>query len=459
MKRERIIFAVYLVGFLCMAVTLALFQPLRDTPPSYVNPPDEHARFLVPWYICQNGSIPTGFEEAVRIPAYGFSYVMYTAFPYLVQGAAMRLAQCFTDSMVLLLYAGRSVNIIFGMLMAVVVYRLSKRLFRDSRFQWMFCFVVMYWPQIIFVHSYINTDSACLLSTAMIVYALVRGYQQGFDAAGILWLSGGIILCALSYYNAYGYILVSIILFIASFISVSGGVRWDWRGMLRKGGIVSALVLLAIGWWFIRCAVLYDGDILGLRTAREMAIQYAIPQVNPLTIETYQNTGRTVWEMFREREFFGTVFNTFVAAYGSLSIQGSIWMYRFFKGVFLVAGAGCVWQALSPDGEGLLTGAPRFRRRVFHAGMVFCILIPWVILIVYAYMKEYQAQGRYVLPIAIPLLYYMVRGLQRLSGLKWAPAWLVNLGIACMEALVIGSAIYMVFIRSLPLYLEIGMLL
>ncbi len=458
-KRERLLFMIYLLGFVCMTVTLALFQPLGDTPPGYINPPDEHARFLVPWYICRHGEIPTGFEEAVRIPAYGFSYVMYNAFPYLVQGAAMRLAHFFTDSMQILLYVGRLVDVVCGVLMAIVIYRLSRRLFRDRRFGWLFCFAVMYWPQVVFVHSYINTDSACLLSTAMIVYALVCGYQEGFTRRNCLWLSGGIVLCALSYYNAYGFILVSILLFGASFIGASGNGKWDWRNMLRKGCFVSALVLLGIGWWFIRCGILYDGDILGLRTVYDMGVRYAIPQVNPLTIETYQNTGRTIGDMFRETDFLETVIHTFIAAYGSLSIRGSAWMYRLFKGLFLAAGAGCVWQLTAPDGEGLLADEKPFRRRVFHVGMLGCILIPWVILIGYAYAKEYQAQGRYVLPILVPLFYYLVRGLQRLANIKWVPGWLQNLGIAGAGALVVCSSVYMVFYRALPLYLDMGMVL
>ena len=86
-----------MAGFLILAATLALMQPLADTPPLYPNAPDEHARFLVPWYICQHGVIPTGFEEEVRIPAYGFSYILYNAFPYIVQGYIMRFVSIFTS--------------------------------------------------------------------------------------------------------------------------------------------------------------------------------------------------------------------------------------------------------------------------------------------------------------------------------------------------------------------------
>ena len=215
-KVEKITVFIYFALFLTISATLALFQPLGDTS-LFVNPPDEHARILIPWYICQHGVLPTGLEEEVRIPGYGISYGLYTTFPYIVQGYVMRLVSLFTESARHLLYAGRFVNVLSGMAMAYVVYLLSKRLFTAAGIRWMFCFGVMYLPQCLFLHTYINTDSMCLLSTAIIVLALVAAYQDGFTIKNCLLLSGGIILCALSYYNAYGYILSSIFLFVAYF--------------------------------------------------------------------------------------------------------------------------------------------------------------------------------------------------------------------------------------------------
>ena len=200
-KSEKIIFTLYLLGFLALALTLALLQPLANTPPLYGNPPDEHARYLIPQFICKYGKIPTGWEEEVRIPAYGFSYALYNVFPYIVQGYLMRFVSLFTESEVVLLYTARLVNVTFGLLMAVVVYLIGKRVFRDDRFRWLFCFAVTYLPEGLFLHTYVNTDSCCMLSTAMMVYALVCIYQDGINLRNSLWMSGGIILCALSYYN------------------------------------------------------------------------------------------------------------------------------------------------------------------------------------------------------------------------------------------------------------------
>lgn len=216
-KIRKDYFTLYLLGFLALALTLALLQPLANTPPLYGNPPDEHARYLIPQFICKYGKIPTGWEEEVRIPAYGFSYALYNVFPYIVQGYLMRFVSLFTESEVVLLYTARLVNVTFGLLMAVVVYLIGKRVFRDDRFRWLFCFAVTYLPEGLFLHTYVNTDSCCMLSTAMMVYALVCIYQDGISLRNSLWMSGGIILCALSYYNAYGYIVSCILLFLLSF--------------------------------------------------------------------------------------------------------------------------------------------------------------------------------------------------------------------------------------------------
>ena len=116
----------------------------------------------------------------------------------------MRFVSLFTESEIALLYTARLVNVTFGLLMAVVVYFIGKRVFQDDRFRWLFCFAVTYLPEGLFMHTYVNTDSCCMLSTAMMVYALICVYRDGINVRNSLWMSGGIILCALSYYNAYG---------------------------------------------------------------------------------------------------------------------------------------------------------------------------------------------------------------------------------------------------------------
>lgn len=460
-KSEKIIFTLYLLGFLALALTLALLQPLANTPPLYGNPPDEHARYLIPQFICRYGRIPTGLEEEVRIPAYGFSYALYNVFPYIVQGYIMRFVSLFTESEIALLYTARLVNVTFGLLMAVVVYFIGKRVFQDDRFRWLFCFAVTYLPEGLFMHTYVNTDSCCMLSTAMMVYALVCVYRDGINVRNSLCMSGGIILCALSYYNAYGYIVSCILLFVMFFLQKkeSGGYSYDWKKMLKYGCFIAAVVLIGIGWWFIRSYIVLDGDLLGLDTREKMAIQYAVESVNPLTMQTYHSMGYTVFEMFRERYTLSGLFHSFVGAFGSMSIYGSIWLYRAYK-VFFAAGiVGALLYLIRYKKRRKISGREWF----FHINMLYCIFMPVFLTIYYAYTTDYQNQGRYLLPALIPLMYYMTKGIQKLSEISFRgrtfPRWLVNAGIAVCFLIIIGGAIEMVYVRALPVYLETGLVL
>lgn len=460
-KSEKIIFTLYLLGFLGLALTVALMQPLANTPPLYGNPPDEHARYLIPQFICKYGRIPTGLEEEVRIPAYGFSYALYNVFPYIIQGYVMRFVNLFTESEVALLYTARLVNVTFGLLMAVVVYFIGKKVFRDAGFRWMFCFAVTYLPEGLFLHTYVNTDSCCMLSTAMMVYALACVYQDGINVRNSLWMSGGIILCALSYYNAYGYIVSCILLFVVFFLQKkeNGGYSYDWKRMLKYGCLIAGVVLIGISWWFIRSYIVLDGDLLGLKTREKMAIQYAIESVNPLTMKTYQAMGYSVSEMLKERYTFTGLYYSFVAAFGSMSIFGTIWLYRAYKMFFAAGCLGVVVYLVRYKQRRHITGKEWF----FHINMLYCILMPAILTIYYAYTMDYQNQGRYLLPALVPLMYYTVKGIQKLSEIKIGklqlPAWLVNAGIAVCFLIIIGSAVDMVYIRALPVYLETGLVL
>ncbi len=452
-KRDRIIFICYICAFLAVATVIALMQPLADTPPLFGNPPDEHARFLVPKYIYEHGVIPTGAEEEIRIPSYGFSYGIYNVFPYIVQGYVMRFVGLFTDSMQVLLYAARFVNVISGCMMAVVVYLLSEKLFDSRAFRWIFCFGIMFLPQNLFMHTYVNTDSMCLLSTAMIVYAWVGANEEGYSRANILWLSGGIILCALSYYNAYGYILCSILLFVAHYLRKTEG-KWTlkWNEMLVKGGIVAGLVILGIGWWFIRSYMINDGDLLGLATREKMAIKYAIAEVNPLTMPTYQNRGYTVLEMMREGNFVKGAFTSFVAAFGSMTVFASWWIYGAYMAFFAV---GLISYVALRDKN---IGDCGFHGVFFNVNMVMCIIIPVVLLVYYAYTTDYQYQGRYLLPGLIPLFYYVTTGLRKLLNRKWMPRWLSNVGMFSAIVLPVVSTLYML-VKSIGVYLQTGMVM
>lgn len=398
-------FAVYFV----LGLSLLLRQP-------FGNPPDEYNRYLIPQYIAEHGTLPNGFDESIRIPAYGFSYAFQPILPYMVQGYSMRLAGCFTQDPDLLFYIARLVDFVFGLIMAVFVLLLSKKWFQDKRLQWLFCFLTMFIPQSLFLHTYVNTDSCCMMSIAVMLYGLTCCLQDHFRYRSCLIMSVGIILCALSYYNAYGFILSCMLLFFAHFLSMeNGGLRFDWKPFFKKGLFISALVLLGISWWFIRSYILYDGDILGLRTRSLCGELYGNADMKEEVRITYKSMGYTLPSMLFRSDFLVLSLNSFICMYGPMVLNTALWIYRFYKLLFAVGILGSILPLSRPDksSKGIFFSGRPVLSSFFHANMALCMLIPFVLSIIYSYGTDYQPQGRYLMPALIPLCYYTVRGLEK----------------------------------------------
>lgn len=440
---QNFIIILYFGLYLTIGLSLLIKQP-------FGNPPDEYNRFLIPQYIAENGTLPNGYDESIRIGGYGFSYAFQPILPYMFQGYTMMFVKVFTDSEQALLYTARGVNLFFGLCTAWLVLLLSKKWFHDRRLRWCFAFLATFLPQSIFVHTYVNTDSCCLLSIAIILYGLTLGLEDGFSCGSSILLSAGIILCSLSYYNAYGYILSCMLLFTAFFLSGRPGqIRFDLRSFLKKGSFIAILVLLGIGWWFIRSAILYDGDFLGLYTRNECASLYAIPEFHPDTRVTWQNQGHSLWNMITDSDFWTLSIMSFIGVYGPMTITTSVWVYRFYKALFLL---GAVFCAVIPRGRtrsgGLYSERKGFRI-FYHLNMLFCVLMPLLLSLVYSYSTDYQPQGRYLLPALLPVCYYTFHGLEKAWGLCPIASEKKNTVFTCFSVILCG---FMILLLMLTVY-------
>ena len=444
--REKLLLLLYFALYLTVTLTIALNQPLNDTFPSLCNPPDEHSRYKVPLYICSHGTLPTGFEEELFSGECRWTYGFYTLLPYMVQGYVMRFVNLFTDSPLALLYTARLVNVAIGFGMAVLVWLLGRKLFRDDRVRWLFCFLVTFLPQSLFLHTYVNPDSMCLLSTALMLYGLVCGYGDGFSVKSCGFLAAGVILCALSYYNAYGFILGSIILFVAYFLEKKEG-RWryDWRALLKKGIPIGVLVLVCISWSFIRNYILYDGDIIGLTTKENFVKSFGIER------ETYYSQGKTLAEMLFGTGFIQSLGDSFIASYGSASLYTRRSVYWFYRITFAV---GILSVLFFRGREKKVRENFGWRCMLFHLVMVFCMMMPLILLIRYAYTVDYQAQGRYILPGVIPFMYYVSRGLEKFPLWRNCSEGVKNVLCAVMLTGIVVSLLITVYVCALPYYLQ-----
>lgn len=452
---------------------------------SYGDPPDEVNRFKVVSFICRHGRLPHGADPEVLLDGFGASYAFQPMLTYIIQGFLLRFLKLFTADGQVLLVAARMVNVLFGVLMAYFVRQTARLLWENTYLQWTFTVMTVFLPQNIFLHSYVNTDSMAMLAVSVICYGLLRARRSDYDRKDCVLLAAGIILCAMSYYNAYGIILAAMVVFALRYVHIGGqnggaesagampggvpgakkaagsaipgtqkaagngipgtqkamgsampssdgtgpartGLWVEWRPLLRKGTFISAIVLLGIGWWFLRNGLLYGGDIIAMDARRECAVRTAAEAFNPLTRFTYQRAGIPLADMLFETDYIPLVLDSFIAMFGAMDLptHGLIYLgYRYF---WLAACAAALlvprrlWNRTSSgswSNQGSLPENGRKQRLLFNGGMALFCLITVCLSIYYSYTWDFQPQGRYILPVLIPFMCVVTLGVQKLCGL------------------------------------------
>ncbi len=412
-RREQAFFILYLFIFAAVTMVIALIQPMEDNSPLFSNPPDEHSRILIPEFIAKYGHLPTGLEDEIIIGGYGISYGLTPYLPYVIMGYLMRFVLLFTNSEIAIIYTGRFVNIIFGTIMAAVVYFISKRLFKKKQYAYMFSIAIMFMPQHLFMHSYINTESMCYMGIAVLLYGLISIYQDKVNYKNSFILAIGIVIVASTYYNAYGYLISAFVLFLAYFVSKENQksrIKLDYKNMLKYGLFILVIVLVLAGWWFIRNMIIHDGDLFGMRTQNEMYLA-----VNPDGRPSYYNKGYSLFEMFSMNpDYFDKLFKSFFAGYGSAAMFCNDYyylVYKFFYGIgILFSLIHAVYFFYKNKIKKEIEYRISIKRYFFHINMIYCILMPIALHLYYVYAVDYQPQGRYLFSMLIPLIYYIVKG-------------------------------------------------
>jgi len=401
--------------FICM-MTFAAVQPFGDGP-------DEINRFKLVEYIYNHGTLPVGDDPEVLIDGYGGSYAFQPMLTYIIDGYLLRAMRVLEPTLEMRVFISRLVNIFIGLLTAVYVKKLSDYLFESKKTAWAFTLAVVFLPQNVFIHTYVNTDSMGLLSIAIVLYALAKGMRNDFDKNSCITLAVGIILCALSYYNCYGIVVCAILLFALYFFrkfrsnnAVADNPTgqdlpvFDYRALLRKGIFISVIVLIGIAWWFIRNAILYNGDFLAMEARALCAAETCIEAYNPLTRETYQKMGVPLMEMVFGTDYFTLVWKSFIAMFGPMLIPTHHYIYMAFRDLFFVAVIGL----LIPKKSSVLTWTNKYSKWLMHGIMALAIVIPVILALSYSYGYDFQPQGRYYLPMVVPFMYFLAMGFEKI---------------------------------------------
>ena len=407
------------IGFCVVVFALILVwmgvQPLHSSP-------DELMRYDIVTYLFEHGTLPHGGEEEIRNEVWGISYAFHPYLSSVFSAIFMRITSIFTTDDIALLWSARMVNVFLGVGTTFIASRIGKRLFNDGA-RWFFTALVAFWPGALFLFTYLNNDGLAIFTTALMILMWVRGMQDEWSIKTCVGLAIGISLCALSYYNAYGVIFCSIIFFVTT-VLMCREKKLDWQFLLSRGAIMTAIVLVLAGWWFVRAYIIYDGDFLGLSISDSYAELYAIDMLKPSNRQTMQSTGASIIDMVFYTDptwRYNWIVNVVISFVGMFGWADILMPFILTKVYVIFIGVGLLGVLLKAK-EGFFTlhqttiSKARIWRKetIFRWCLLIAIVIPCVLLVYYSYTNDLQAQGRYIMSALIPLMYFVAWGYQNL---------------------------------------------
>lgn len=375
----------------------------------YNQGPDELMRYDVAQYIYNNNSLPRGDEPILcAYNGWGTSYAYSPYLAYLLCAVFMKIGASFGLVGIELLHVARLVSVLSATVTVYLLIRISRELeFRNEYF--LSCMVGLL-PQYSFVASYVNNDSFAIMTTALIIYAWILGIKSNWDKKSCTFFVVGMALCVAAYYNCYGYLLVSLLLFISTFLLKFKAEKNSkiFLVMFRKGIIIFLCVFLISGWWFIRNYYLY-GDFFGTEAAEVAKMKYALDWLKPGVKQSLFEQGVSFGSMLfaPQYEWLKISCKSFVAAFGYMALYMPEWVYNFY--LIMVSG-GCLMCVFANKGK-------EKWNLIFRLSLVCSFIIVLGLSLIYSYYSDFQPQGRYLLPLIIPLMIYVTRGIEKFDAL------------------------------------------
>ena len=363
--------------------------------------PDEAMRYDIPKFIFENGRLPLGWEESIRNSIWGTSYGFDISLPYLTSSYFMELASLTGSDHYSLLTAARMSSLLSVTGVAAMALWIGKELLGDKPVRWLYAVLMSLLPQVVFLSSYVNLDTFSLLSAMMIVKCWIDCLKEKWSPRTCSWLAAAIAMCFLSYKFAFGYILMSVLLYAAWYIRHRKD--FSFGLFIRRGLLIVAIAIAICGWKFIRNAVIYNGDFLSLNASKPYAELYAMEEYKPSSMVSLSQSGVSLVGMLRNTTWLKVTLESLIGTFGYLNIRLPERIYQIYNIIFLV---------------GILSSSlvlfcrkekPTWNQVFLILAMAGAALSSFAISVYFSWSWDYQAQGRYIIT-TLPFVMLMICG-------------------------------------------------
>jgi 4-amino-4-deoxy-L-arabinose transferase-like glycosyltransferase len=188
-------------------------------------------------------------------------------------------------------------------------------------------------PMFCFISGSVNNDNLAMLLGSAGIWLLVRLVGEHSRAQPVerraWWRDVSVLgivlgLGLLTKPSTGG--LLPLTALAVSYVALQRRSWWHW---LSGGTVTAGLVLLIAGWWFVRNAVLYDGDWTGIERF--------------IAILGYRDPSATLRQLWGERVGF---MMAYWGLFGAVNLPLPGWIYQILDGAVLFAGLGLILRVV-----------------------------------------------------------------------------------------------------------------
>ena len=366
--------------------------------------PDERSRQLLSNWLFERGTLPTGNEPEVAIPIWKFSYALKPYLSAMVGALFMRIAALFSSSDIGMLASSRMCSVLSVSAACYYCLRSGRLLFNNKWSARLFALIVCLLPQVIFLGSYQNNDSLSLFSVSMILYFLISGAANHWRMRECIGLGIAFSICLLSYYSVYGWLLMSLLFCIVSCLKDTA-IQKKPSFILKRAGLIFCITVSLAGWFFIRNAILHNGDFLGTETEKISRQALELQGISPYN--SCYLAGYTWMDLLTNPLFYKQTVQSFIGKFGFMNIGMPLPIYILYI-IFFLFGITLYFIKRHQSKSDFIHKSPSF----FLLGGS---LINIALFFIQSYYRDYQPQGRYIITVILLLAYIIASGIDNKS--------------------------------------------
>lgn len=371
--------------------------------------PDEFLRFDIVNFIYKYKSLPITGDNRLVYDVHGITYASTPYLPYMISAVIGIIVKDIMKINVELFRIARIVSVLSGVGAVYFSWLIGNKVFKNSVAKYLFPVMLAFMPQFAFVCSYTNQDSFTIFLSSMMIYLWIQGIESKWSMKIVIKVGivSGMIL--LAYLNGYSILIATLFLFLFTYKNKIS------KEFVKKVVVALGIAFIISGWFFVRNAYYYHGDIIGRKETTLVSEQRGLPQYKPSTMNTLHKQGLGFTHLIFDYSWLATTFKSFWAEFDYMSISVSYKYYFLMLIITIISFMGISYKFISIKKEGNLA----LVEKSFYMALVVLILTSFLLHCYYSIYEDFQAQGRYVFPGLIAIILMMCKGIEEVISEKF----------------------------------------